>query len=211
MPPLPGIAPELVGVPIVITFGSYAGSPEHGQRELRPLLEFGTPLVDLSQVGRYVDIQSGLDPLFPDTQRYYWKSLFIDDLTDEAIDLMIALARERPTTQTAFGLRGLGGAISRIPEEATAYGNRASLFNLSFDTIWLEPEDDTRMVAWTRDAWSRMQELTGGGVYLNFAGLGEENDSLARGAYGRNYRRLAEVKRTYDPVNLFRGNVNIRP
>lgn len=211
MPPLPGIEPELVGAPIVIPFGSYAGSSEHGQRELRPLLEFGTPLVDLSHVGRYVDIQSGFDPLFPDTQRYYWKSLYIDDLTDEAIDLMIDLAFDRPTTLTAFGLRGLGGAMSRIPEEATAYGNRASLFNLSFDTIWLEPDDDPRMVAWTRDAWSQMHALTGGGVYLNFAGLGEENEGLAQGAYGHNYRRLVEVKRRYDPTNLFHGNVNIPP
>lgn len=209
--PLPDIAPELVDAPIIVVFGAYAGSPEDGVRELQPLREFGAPLVDLSQIGRYTDIQSGFDSFFPDTQRYYWKSLFIDELTDQAIDTMVEIASDKPTTLTAFGLRGLGGAMSRVPETATAYGNRESLFNLSFDTIWLDPADDEGMVAWTRNAWSRMHALTGGGVYLNFAGLGEENDSLARGAYGRNYDRLTKVKRDYDPTNLFCGNVNIVP
>jgi FAD/FMN-containing dehydrogenase len=67
------------------------------------------------------------------------------------------------------------------------------------------------MIAWTRKSWSTMRDLTGGGVYLNFAGLGEENDTLARAGYGSNYDRLAEVKRRYDPANLFQGNINIQP
>ena len=101
--------------------------------------------------------------------------------------------------------------MSRIPEDATAYGNRNALYNLSIDTTWTASEDDEEMIAWTCGAWSKIHDLTGGGVYLNFAGLGEDNDNLARGAYSRNYERLREIKRKYNPGNLFRGNVNITP
>ena len=211
IPSHPHIEPELVGTPIVLVTGGYAGPQDDAMRELQPLREFGTPIVDLSHTARYVDIQSAFDPYFPDTDRYYWKSLYLDHLADEAIDSMTAIGAERPTTKALFVLRALGGAMSRIPEDATAYGNRDALYNLSIDTTWDDPADDEAMVAWTREAWSKIHELTGGGVYLNFAGLGEDNDDLARGAYGRNYERLREVKRMYDPDNLFRGNVNITP
>ena len=211
MPPLPDLPPELIGVPIIIIAGWYAGTPEDGARELQPLREMGTPLVDLSHAGPYVDIQSAFDPFFPDTQRYYWKSLFLTSLSDEAIDSIIELSADRPSPQSLFAFRALGGALSRIPEEATAYGNRQALYNLSIDTTWQDRADDQRMIAWTRAAWSRMDAMTEGGVYLNFAGLGEENDSLARAGYGGNYDRLVEVKRTYDPSNLFQGNINIAP
>lgn len=211
VPPHPQIDPELVGVPIVLVVGAYVGSPEDAERELQPLREFGSPIVDLSHHARYVDIQSAFDSYFPDTQRYYWKSLNLRELSSDAIDLIAELGADTPTAKSLFALRALGGAMSRIPEDATAYGDRGALYNLSIDTTWDDPADDEKMIAWTRDAWSKIHDLTGGGVYLNFAGLGEDNDNLARGAYGRNYERLQEVKRRYDPDNLFRGNVNITP
>ena len=211
IPVHPQIDPQLVGTPVVIPVGAYAGTPEEAMRELQPLREFGTPVFDLSHTARYVDILSGFDPYFPDTQRYYWKSLSFNELTTEVVEAVAALGMEKPSRKSLFSLRILGGAMSRIPEDATAYGNRDALYNLSIDTTWDDPADDERMIAWTREAWSKVHELTGGGVYLNFAGLGEDNDDLARGAYGRNYERLREVKRKYDPDNLFRGNVNIAP
>ena len=209
--PLEGIPPELVDTPVIIVLGFFAGSPQDGERTLQPLRQFGDPILDLSQVWRFADFHKAFDPLFPDTQRYYWKSLSFPELSDDIMDALVQLALEKPTTQTPLALRGLGGAMGRIPEDATAYGNRDALYNLSIDTTWDAPADDERMIAWTREAWSKVHELTGGGVYLNFAGLGEDNDDLARGAYGRNYERLREVKRMYDPDNLFRGNVNITP
>jgi FAD/FMN-containing dehydrogenase len=108
-------------------------------------------------------------------------------------------------------LRSLGGAMGRVPESATAYGNRAARYNLSIDATWQDPAQSEHNIAWTRAAWEHMRELTGGGVYLNFAGFGEDDTALARAGYGSNYDRLVQVKRRYDPDNLFRGNINIAP
>jgi FAD/FMN-containing dehydrogenase len=105
----------------------------------------------------------------------------------------------------------MGGAVAQVPENATAWANRRARWNFSIDSIWEDAGDSDRVIAWTRRVWSQLRERTNGGVYLNFAGLGEENDDLARAGYGINLDRLREVKRRYDPTNLFRGNINVRP
>jgi FAD/FMN-containing dehydrogenase len=189
----------------------YAGPAGDGERALDPLRTGGTPIVDLSGTATYVDAQSAFDDFFPTTQRYYWKSLYLDGLGDDLIDDMVAMGANRPSPQTLIALRHLGGAISQIPEDATAYGHRLAAYNLSLDATWDDPVDDQRMIGWTRQAWQDMRDRTGGGIYLNFAGLGEENDELARAGYGGNYERLRDVKAKYDPTNLFRGNINIAP
>ena len=211
MPPLPDLPVELHGAPIVIATGVFAGPADQGEQVLQPLRELATPIVDLSGLSTYIQLQSSFDPFFPTTQRYYWKSLFLDDLGDDDIAATIALAADRPSPQTLFALRHLGGAISRIPDDATAYANRHAQFNLSLDTTWTDPSDDERMIGWTRRGWQEVRERTGGGVYLNFAGLGEENELLARAGHGINYDRLRAVKRRYDPTNAFQGNINIKP
>jgi FAD/FMN-containing dehydrogenase len=211
MPSLPVFPAELHGVPIVGAYGLYAGDPTEGEAVLQPLREFATPLIDLSGRADYLTVQNSWDVFFPTTLRYYWKSIFLDELRDADIAQTIALAEDRPTPETLFALRHLGGAVGRIPDDATAFGNRRSQFNLSIDTTWSDPADDERMIGWTRRAWQELRDRTGGGVYLNFAGLGEENELLARAGHGGNYERLRAVKRRYDPDNVFRGNINIRP
>jgi FAD/FMN-containing dehydrogenase len=97
------------------------------------------------------------------------------------------------------------------PTPQTLMVTRA-LYNLSLDTTWVDPADDDRMITWIRDVWSRISSFTGNaGVYLNFAGLGEDSGELAHGAYGTNIERLTRAKRQYDPGNLFNVNVNIKP
>jgi FAD/FMN-containing dehydrogenase len=211
MPPIPGVDPNLVGRSIIIVSSFYAGTVEEAETEMQFFRELAEPAFDLSNIGRYVDQQRAFDPFFPDTQRYYWKSLFIDVLTDDVIDEIIATAADRPSPQSLIALRVLGGAIARIPEDATAYGNRSAGFNISLDTTWLSPDDDNQMIAWTRNAWDRMHDMTGGGVYLNFAGLGEDPGALNQSAYGQNMDRLIQIKQRYDPENRFRSNINIVP
>jgi FAD/FMN-containing dehydrogenase len=211
MPPLPDLPVELHGAPIVIAWGAYAGQVHEGEQALQPLRELATPIVDLTAPATYLHIQSAFDAFFPTTLRYYWKSLFLDELTEADIAQTIALAADRPSPQTLFALRHLGGAISQIPDDATAYANRRAQFNLSLDATWADPADDERMIGWVQRAWQELRERTGGGVYLNFAGLGEENELLARAGHGSNYERLRAVKRRYDPDNIFRGNINIKP
>ncbi|MDQ3694450.1 MAG: FAD-binding oxidoreductase [Chloroflexota bacterium] len=211
MLPLPDCPPEWQDMSVVLIGAMYAGPAAEGERALQPLRELGTPLIDLSGPVSYVDSQKGPDPLFPDGALYYWKSLFLDQLDGDLIDAIIAQAARRPTPQTLVILRHLGGAIGRVPEDATAYGNRDARYNLSLDASWDDPALNDEAIAWTRRAWSDLHDRAGGGVYLNFAGLGEDNGALARAGYGGNYGRLREIKRKYDPANLFRGNINIAP
>ena len=211
MPPLPEVPAEMHWAPVVILAGMYAGPAEDGERLLQPVREMGTPMGDMSARQPYVAMQSDLDALFADGQLYYWKSLFADRLSDEVIDEVVASAAEKPSPQCLFALRSLGGAMGRVPEDATAYGNRKALFNISIDNTWQDPARTDEMIGWTRATWATLRERTGGGVYINFAGFGEENDTLTRAAYGRNYERLRKVKAQYDPENLFRVNQNIKP
>jgi FAD/FMN-containing dehydrogenase len=211
LPSIPDFPEEMHGMPILILAGLHAGSAHDGARALAPLREFGEPIADLSGPSSYVESQSAFDDFFPDGLQYYWKSLSHNTLDDSTIDEIIDLARNRPSPGTLMAIRHLGGAVGEVAEDATAYGNRQAQYNLSLDGTWNDPADNERNIAWVRNAWSGLRERLDAGVYLNFAGLGEENDMLARAGYGRNIERLRQVKRRYDPTNVFRGNINILP
>jgi hypothetical protein len=211
IPDIPDFPEELRGEPTVVVAGMYAGPVEVGKRERQPLREFGNPLVDLSGIQLYTAAQSDFDAFFPEGLLYYWKSLYLDHLDDETIDAMVVHAEDRPSPRTPLVVRHLGGAISRMPEDATAYGNRTALFNLSIDSTWEDPIQSERNITWTREVWTKMRRFSDSGVYLNFAGFLEEGEKLLREAHGENYGRLVELKNKYDPTNLFRVNHNIKP
>jgi len=164
-----------------------------------------------TEVQLHPDAQSDFDAFFPEGLLYYWKSLYLDHLDDEVINALIVNAEDRPSPQTPLVVRHLGGAISRVPEEATAYGNRTATFNLSIDSTWEDPTESERNLAWTRKVWTEMRQFSDGGIYLNFAGFLEEGEKLLHEAHGENYERLVDLKNKYDPTNLFRLNHNIKP
>jgi len=209
IPDIPDFPEELRGEPTVVVAGMYAGPAEVGERELQPLREFGTPLVDLSGIQPYTAAQSDFDAFFPEGLLYYWKSLYLDHLDDETIGAMVVHAEDRPSPRTPLIVRHLGGAISRVPEDATAYGNRTAMFNLSIDSTWEDPIQSERNIAWTREVWTKMRRFSEGGIYLNFAGFLEEGEKLLHEGHGVNYQRLVELKNKYDPTNLFRLNHSI--
>jgi hypothetical protein len=211
MPPFPGLPEELIGQPIVAVMGTYAGPAEEGPNAFQHLAGFGTPVLDISGPTTYVESQSQFDEFFPQGGQYYWKALSVEALTDEVIDVVLRYASERPSLQTPIVIRHLGGAIARVPEDATAYGNRSARFNISIDSSWSDPAESRMNIDWTRAAFQELQSLTGGGVYLNFAGFAEDVHALARAGHQPNYERLRQVKRHYDPTNLFRSNINIKP
>jgi FAD/FMN-containing dehydrogenase len=197
---------------VLILAATHVGDTEEGTRVLQPLRELATPLLDLSGPMPYATLQAAFDPFFPKGWLYYWKSLYLNDLDGPTIESLVRHATDRPTPTSLMALWHLrGGAAGGVPAEATAFGSREAPYMVSFDTTWTDPADTERCIGWTRKAWSAMQRYSDGGLYLNFAGFGEEKEALVRAGYGANYERLAALKATYDPTNLFRMNQNIIP
>jgi hypothetical protein len=211
VPEIPEIPAEHHGKPGIFVLGMYAGDPEEGKRVLQPLREIEEPLLDLSEAAPYVMHQSGFDDFFPEGSLYYWKSLTTDALSDEINKVILRHYAERPSMGTPIVIRHLGGAMGRVPEDATAYGNRSAEYNISIDGRWEDPAESDRNIGWVRQAWDELHQVAGGGVYLNFAGFAEDATAAVRAGHQKNYERLREVKRHYDPMNLFRMNANIKP
>ena len=143
--------------------------------------------------------------------RYYWKSLYLDELSDQAIETILDWSARKPSPQTLVFVRHLGGVIADVPTEATAFGDRSAAFLLSIDSTWADKDADAEHIAWTQAFWEDMQRFSTGRTYFGFAGQLEEGETLVRRSYGRNYERLAEIKAAYDPDNLLRINPNVSP
>jgi FAD/FMN-containing dehydrogenase len=198
---------------VAIVGGVYVGDPEEALRVMAPLRELGTPLFDMSGPTPFSHVQSGFDPLFPrNALRAYWKSQYLDELSDGAIDVIAGLARSRPAPLTLVNTFHMGGAIAKVDPEATAFSERAAPFMVSIDGMWDDPADDADRIAWVRSAWDAVGEFGNGGIYLNFTGLADEEPTAGVDtAFGRNLERLAKIKAKYDPDNFFRVNNNIQP
>jgi hypothetical protein len=198
---------------VAVIGGVYVGDPDEGMKVMQPLRELGTMLMDMSQPMPFTAVQTSFDPFFPRNQlQAYWKSQYLEELSDEAIDVIAAKAQDRPAPLTLVNTFHMGGAIAKVHPEDTAFSEREWPFMISIDGMWADPADNEANVAWVRSAWNEVKEFGTGGVYLNFTGLADEE--LTAGvdsALGRNLRRLAEVKAKYDPDNFFRVNNNILP
>lgn len=212
-PDVPDLPEDLRRQPVAIASAVYSGDVEEGERVLEPLRELGTPPIDFSGTTPYTELQQAFDPFFPPEElRHYMKSLFLDDLTDEAIDAIVARAESCPHYRVLSDIWQLGGAVARVPEDATAYSGRDNPFLLSIDSAWEDPADDERVIEWSRSFWEEMHDFSSGGLYLNFPGLGEEREDLLRATHSpEKYDRLVSVKTEYDPANLFRLNQNVEP
>jgi FAD/FMN-containing dehydrogenase len=210
-PPLPFLPEEVHGKPIVMVGACYAGSPEEGVEVVRPLKEFGSPIVDLLEPKPYLALQSMFDPLVPHGWHRYWKSVELPPLTDDAIETLIEHASALTSPKSYCIVFQLGGALARVAEGETAFSQRDAAHNVNINAVWTEEDPDAeRHIAWARDFFDAMRPHAGERVYLNF--LGEEGADRVRQAYGAGtYDRLVELKRTYDPTNFFRLNQNIEP
>jgi FAD/FMN-containing dehydrogenase len=186
----------------------YAGSLEEGERAIRPLREYGSPVAECFGPLSYLQIQSAGDSIFPRGRRYYWKAQFLRELADAAIDTLLAAYATAPS-ESLLVLQHVGGAIARVPTAETPYANRDALYDCFPVAIWDDPADDEAHIRWARDLWDAMRPFSTGGVYAN--NLGEEGTERVQAAFGANYARLAAVKNKYDPTNFFRLNQNIRP
>jgi FAD/FMN-containing dehydrogenase len=208
-PPLPFVPQDVHGKPVVIIGACFAGP--RGAEVLRPLKEFGSPIVDLLEPRPYLELQSMFDASVPHGWHYYWKSLELPPLTDGAIDKLAENAAALTSPMSYCIVFQLGGALGRVGEGETAFGQRDAAHNVNINAVWTggDPEPE-RHVAWTRDYFAAMRPYARGRVYLNF--LADEGPDRVREAYGAaTYARLVDLKRAYDPDNLFHLNQNIPP
>jgi len=197
------------GIPIVAFIGCYCGDIEKGEAVMKPLHEFGTPVADLIQPIPYLQMQSMLDAGFPKGNRYYWKSGFLKELSDDVIDVIVSHMESNPSPGSATILEMYGGVASHEPEGGSAYPHRQSEFDLVIISNWPDKQEDDKNINWTRNIWEALQRYLSHKAYVN--ALGVEGADRVKEAYGDNYQKLAELKRKYDPDNFFRMNQNIPP
>jgi hypothetical protein len=191
----------------------WAGDADEGERIMQPLREQGELVTDFSGQMSYCEVQTLFDTLMPAGEfRSYWKCHYLDDLPDAMIDRALANGAAAPSPNTLSSLWNFGGATAVVPADATALGDRSMGWMYSIDSVWADPADDEANIGWTRKVWEETRHYSQEGrLYLNFAGHGEDGESLVKDAYGKTYTRLAAIKAKYDPDNLFRFNQNIRP
>jgi len=209
MPALPAIPVELHGKPVVTVISCYAGPVEDGEVVIRPMRQFGTPILDLCMPKPFVAHQAMFDPSFPRGRWYYFRSADVAELTDSVIDVVAERAPQMTSPLTAFPIFQLGGAIRRVGDDETAFNGRSAghTININAATASAAGFDEER--EWSRSFWTALLPYQSS-VYVNF--LMDEGQERIRQAYGpARYDRLKALKRKYDPDNFFRINQNIPP
>lgn len=208
-PPLPFLPPQVHGKEVVVLAVCYAGDLDEGRRAIEPLRGFGKVHGEHTGPTPYAAWQQAFDPLLTPGARNYWKSHNFTQLSDGAIDSVIQYAGRLPSAQCEIFIGLIGGQASRVAPDAMAYSHRDTKFVLNVHGRWEQPEEDQKGISWAREFFTAASPYATGGVYVNFM-TQEETDRIGA-AYGANYARMAEIKRKFDPNNLFRLNQNIKP
>jgi FAD/FMN-containing dehydrogenase len=210
-PPLAAIPEKLHWRPVVLIGTCFSGAIEDGERVLRPLRGFRTPLLDLVGPTPYTGFQSGLDSTVAHGWNYYWKSTYLPGLDDDLIEVLVTHAFSGTSPRSYCAMFHLQGAMGRVAHGATAFGNRQAKHAMTLDAVWRSGEEFGRHdTAWARKFYAALGPYREG-VYVNFLGGDEEPDRV-RDAYAESvFTRLVGVKTKYDPENVFHHNQNIRP
>ena len=203
-------APDGSGAKICAMICGHFGTPEQAAADFARIRTFGTPIMDALGPIPYTALNSMLDGGFPKGARNYWKSSFLAELSDGAIDAMVDQFSRCPSPMSSMLLEHFHGAVSRVPVEATAFPHRTPGFNLLVASEWVDPGEDGAQIAWARETYEALKPFMASGGYVNYLSGDEPEDRVAA-AYGVNYERLRQVKRRFDPENLFRMNQNILP
>jgi FAD/FMN-containing dehydrogenase len=188
----------------------HSGPAAEGAPIVKPIRHFGTALLDMSGIFSFREIQSKFDLMEFGDWSGYWKSMYVADMTDEVLDIATRRTSQRPLGTAVTQLLHMGGAVGRVGAADTAFGDRSANYMVSAETAWHDYADEDKCMAWAREFIAEIEALPySRGTYLNFNG---ETDAASRGEqFGANMQRLREIKRRYDPGNLFRMNNNIPP
>jgi FAD/FMN-containing dehydrogenase len=210
-PPAPFIPKELHGKPVLAIIVCYVGDVEEAQRVVQPLRDFGSPIVDGIKPKPFAAHNSSLDAGQPSGLRYYWKSEYVTEIADDAIETLVAHAANMTSPNSRIAVFQLGGAAQRHDEQAMAVSHRNAEYVVAINTGWADPQDTEKQIQWTRDLWTAIRPFSSGGVYVNFLSADDGEDRV-RAAYGTaKFERLVQIKNKYDPQNLFQINKNIKP
>jgi FAD/FMN-containing dehydrogenase len=207
----PSVPEPMRRAAVIAAGGVYAGSIEEGEKVLAPFRAFGPPVVDLFQPMPYSAAQRMADFLWPTGRLNYWKSCFLESLSDAAIGVITDFFAHVPSPGTVVVLESLGNSsIQPLPESSTAFVDRHYPFNVLITSAWSSPAESDRNILWTRQFYDAMQPYAAKAAYVNY--IGDEGADGVRAAYGeQKLFKLAALKAKYDPGNLFRMNQNIKP
>jgi FAD/FMN-containing dehydrogenase len=208
-PPLPFLPGEVHGKEVLVLVTFYVGDVAQGRKWIEPLRRFAIPLGEHIGTQPYSQWQKAFDPLLTPGARNYWKSHNFTELSDGALNSMIEFAGKLPSPQCEILLALIAGSANRVPADAMAYRHRDAKFVLNVHGRWDERTDDERCIAWAGAFFQATAPYASAGAYVNF--MTEEEGGRVAAAYGSNYDRLAQIKKQYDPDNLFHLNQNIKP
>jgi FAD/FMN-containing dehydrogenase len=208
-PPLPFLSGDVHGKEVVVVVTFYSGKVAEGRKLIKPLLGFGTPHGEHIGAQPYTQWQEAFDALLTPGARNYWKTHNFTELSDGALNSMMEFAGKLPSPQCEIFIGLVAGAANRVPADATAYRHRDAKFVLNVHGRWDKRTDDERCIGWARAFFQASSPYASAGAYVNF--MTEEESDRVAAAYGANYNRLAQIKKQYDPDNLFHVNRNIKP
>ncbi len=208
-PPLPFLPEEVHGKDVVVLAACYAGDVAEGERLVAPIRGFGDSYGEHIGPAPYADFQTAFDPLLVPRVRNYWKSHNFMELSDEVLEIAIDAAAQVPSPHCEVILAQLGGETSRVAPDATAYHHRGANFVLNVHGRWETAQEDEKGIAWARGLFNATAPFATGGVYVNF--MTEEEGERVAAAYGPNHQRMVQLKKKFDPTNLFRLNQNVDP
>jgi FAD/FMN-containing dehydrogenase len=203
-------APDGSGTKVAAIAACHCGALPDGAAAMRRLKAFGHPVMDTIGPTSYCELNAMLDEAYPKGALNYWKSHFLPDLTDAAIDTMVDAFERCPSPMSEIMLEHFHGAAARVGIGDTAFPLRTAGYNFLVLSQWMSPADNEPCIAWARETYAALQPFVGVGRYVNYLDADESGDPVAA-AYGPNYRRLQELKAKYDPSNFFHMNQNIRP
>lgn len=208
-PPLPFLPEEVHGKEVVVFPVFYTGEVERGEQLVDSVRAFGDAHGEHVGVQPYVQWQKAFDPLLTPGARNYWKSHNFTELSDGALDCMIEYASSLPSPHCEIFVGSVQGLANEFRSDVTAYAHREARFVLNVHGRWEDPSDDERCITWAREFFGASRPYASGGAYVNF--MTEDEVDRVSAAYGANYDRLREIKRRYDPENVFHFNHNIKP
>jgi hypothetical protein len=198
------------GVPIVALVVCYNGPPADGEAAIAAFRAFG-PIAGEVGPMPYAALQTMLDAGFPHGLQVHWRSEFVTSIPDDLVEAAVSAFEKVPSPLSALMFEQFGGAVSRVPRDATAFDQRDSNYNFVIISRWTDPSQAQANVAWARGTSEAAKPFTNGRVYVNYIGAGEAPDRV-RAAFGADkYEKLVAIKRKYDPTNVFRINQNIVP